>query len=226
MMNNNLLGKKIIIVSGHYGSGKTNIAVNLALDLRREADKSDKGIKVALVDLDVVNPFFRSADSRDELERLGVKCIAPPFANTNSDMPAIPPEIYSLFSGSEDMRAVIDVGGDAAGAVVLGMFADKIKGYDHEMIYVVNKYRPQIAEVDAAAGMALFIEEKSRLKITSVINNSNIGEFTTERDISATFDYARQISEKLNVPCLAHTAFIDTESGEIEKINNYTKKIF
>ena len=219
-MMNKLLSKKIIIICGHYGSGKTNIAVNLALNLRGNSGAD----KIALVDLDVVNPFFRSADSALELEKSGVKCMMPQFANTNSDAPSIPAEMYSIFNDKIDMRAVIDVGGDAAGAVVLGMFADKIKEYNHEMIYVVNKYRPLIASVDGAVNLALFIEEKSRLKITSLINNSNIGGFTTERDILASFDYAREISEKLNVPNLANTAFIDADGTD--RINNHTKKIF
>ena len=219
-MMSKLLRKKIIIICGHYGSGKTSIAVNLAMNLR----KSSSADRIVLVDLDVVNPFFRSADSVSELEQFGVKCIVPQFANTNVDTPSVPPEIYSLFSDAQDTRAVIDVGGDAAGAVVLGMFADKIKAYNHEMIYVINKYRPMIADVDAAVNLARSIEEKAKLKITSIINNSHIGEFTSESDILITFDYARSISDALGVPRLANTAFINAKGTD--RINNYTKKIF
>ena len=219
-MMSKLLRKKIIVICGHYGSGKTSIAVNLTMNLRRESSAE----RIALVDLDLVNPFFRSADNVKELEQFGVKCIIPHFANTNVDAPSIPPEMYSVFDDSKDTRAVIDVGGDAAGAGVLGMFAKKIKDYNHEMIYVVNKYRPLIADVDAAVNMARAIEEKSRLKITSVINNSHVGEFTTEPDILVTFDYARKISEELNVPRLANTAFINAQGTD--RLNNYTKKNF
>jgi signal recognition particle GTPase len=219
-MMSKLLRKKIIIICGHYGSGKTSIAVNLAMNLRH----SSSADRIALVDLDVVNPFFRSADNIKELEQFGVKCIVPAFANTNSDMPAIPAEIYSIFNDSQDTRAVIDVGGDAAGAIVLGMFADKIKEYNHEMIYIVNKYRPMIADVGEAVNLARAIEANAKLKITSVINNSHLGEFTTEHDILATLDYARKISEELNVPRLANTAFI-TAAGT-DRIKNYTKKNF
>ena len=219
-MMSKLLRKKIIIICGHYGSGKTNIAVNLAMNLRRNSSAK----RIALVDLDVVNPFFRSADNITELEQFGVRCIIPQFANTNVDAPSIPPEIYSVFDDTRDTRAVIDVGGDAVGASVLGMFSKKIKEYNHEMIYVVNKYRPLIADVEAAVGLARAIEDKARLKVTSVINNSNIGEFTTESDILVTFDYARRISEELGVPRLANTAFINAQGTD--RINNYTKKIF
>jgi len=215
-----LLKKKIIIICGHYGSGKTNIAVNLAMNMRRSLSAE----RIALVDLDVVNPFFRSADNVNELERFGVRCIIPQFANTNADAASIPPEIYSVFDDSRDTRAIIDVGGDPAGAGVLGMFSKKIKDYNHEMIYVVNMYRPFIADVESAVDLARAIEEKSRLKVTSVINNSHIGEFTTESDILVTFDYARRISEALGVPRIANTAFIPAKGTH--RINNYTKKIF
>lgn len=219
-MINKLLRKKIIVICGHYGSGKTSIAVNLAMNLRRNSTAD----KIALVDLDVVNPYFRSADSIKELEQLGIRCIVPQFANTNVDVPAVPPEIYSIFDESNDTRAVIDVGGDAAGAIVLGMFADKIKEYNYEMVYVVNKYRPMIADVELAVSLARAIEENAKLNITSLINNSHVGEFTTEQDIFITFDYARKISEELNVPRLANTAFIS--AAGTEKINNYTKRFF
>ena len=217
-MINKLSGKKIIIICGHYGSGKTSIAVNLAMEMRHNSGAG----RIALVDLDVVNPFFRSADNIKELEQSGVRCIIPQFANTNVDAPAVPAEIYSIFS--EDTRTVIDVGGDAAGSTVLGMFAEKIKKYNHEMIYVINKYRPMIADVSGAVKLARDIEEKSRLRITAVINNSHIGEFTTEPDISSTFDYAHKISAELNAPLLASTSFIDAEGAD--RINNYTRKNF
>jgi MinD superfamily P-loop ATPase len=219
-MMSKLLRKKIIIICGHYGSGKTSVAVNLAMNLRQRS----KADRITLVDLDVVNPFFRSADSIKELEQFGVKCIIPQFANSNVDAPSLSGEIYSIFDESKDTRAVIDVGGDAAGAVVLGMFADKIKDCQYEMIYVINKYRPLIADVEDAVGLARAIEEKSKLTITSIINNSNIGEFTTERDVLVTFDYARKVSEDLDVPRLANTAFINAKGTS--RLNNYTRKIF
>ena len=224
-MINKLSNAKIIIICGHYGSGKTNISVNVAMELRKS---STADTKITFIDLDIVNPFFRGADSAKMLEDAGIKCMAPIFANSNSDMPALPPEINSIFSKNvkenENMRAIIDVGGDDAGAVALGMFADKIKEYNYEMVYVVNKYRPLIENADNAVNLARAVEEKSRLKLTALINNSNIGEFTTEQSITDTFDYADTISTKLGIPLLATTAFIDI-SG-VEKINKYTKQIF
>ncbi|MCL2099178.1 MAG: carbonic anhydrase [Oscillospiraceae bacterium] len=221
MLEKLFIDKKIIIICGHYGCGKTNIAVNSALSLKQT---SEPGAGVALVDLDFVNPFFRSADSMEILHRAGIKCIVPQFANTNIDAPSIPQEIYSIFNDEPYMRTVIDVGGDDAGAVVLGMFADKIKACGYEMVYVLNFYRPLICEVSSAVKLAREIMNKSKLNITSLINNSNIGEITTENDIKASFAYAQSIADELKVPILANTAFTDAENTV--RINNYTKKIF
>ena len=214
---NDLSHKKIIIVCGHYGTGKTNIAVNLSVKLKEQT-----GLVYTLVDLDIVNPYFRSADNIKDLQNYGIDFIVPAFANTNVDIPAVPAEIYSVFT--EKKHSVIDVGGDDNGAVVLGMFADKIKAFDYEMIYVVNKYRNMISGTESAVSLAGFIEKKSKLKITSVINNSNIGSMTTEKDILNSLDYAKEISEKLNVPLIAATSF--TGLHNTIKINNYTKKYF
>jgi len=214
-----LAGKKIIVVCGHYGAGKTNISVNLCLQLRYN-----------LVDLDVVNPYFRGADSTADLSANGLECIVPEFANTNVDIPAVPPGIYSIFANT-GRRAVIDLGGDAAGATVLGMFADKIRRESHEMVYVTNRYRSLTRDFEEAAALAKLIEEKSRLKISSVINNSNIGALTTEKEILASMDYAKKIADFLDVPLLATTSMVDVDPAfapehNILKIKNYTKQLF
>ena len=213
-----LSGKKIIIIAGHYGAGKTNLAVNLSVMLR-----------CTLVDLDMVNPYFRSADSREELTKLGIECITPEFANTNLDIPAVPDGINSLFAGEK--RAVIDVGGDGAGAVVLGVFADKIALEQYEMLYVINKYRPLISSAESAAALARHIESKSKLKITAVINNSNIGELTTEKTASDSMEYAKKTAALLDLPLLVTTFmgdidFCEKKEYNILKIKNYTKKLF
>ena len=213
-----LSGKNIIIIAGHYGTGKTNLAVNLSAALR-----------CTLVDLDTVNPYFRSADSKAELQKLGIECIAPEFANSNLDIPALPAGINSLFSG-ENKRAVIDVGGDG-GAAALGVFAGKIRRERCEMIYVINKYRPLISRAESAAALARDIERKSKLKITSVINNSNIGDLTTEKETLGSMEYAFKTAELLDVPLIGTTFmgnvdFCEKKEYNILRIKNYTKKLF
>ena len=220
-----LAEKKIIIICGHYGVGKTNLSVNLAIMLKEKT-----GFNYALVDLDTVNPYFRSADNIKDLREHGIDFFASEFANTNVDIPAVPTEIYSIFNNN-GRRAVIDVGGDDTGAVVLGMFADKIKREDYEMIYVVNKYRNLISDTDQAVNLADFIEKNSKLKITSLINNSNIGNMTTKKEVLESFGYAKKISEALSVSFLGTSSMIALDFSEekeynIFKINNYTKKLF
>lgn len=220
-----LSGKKIIIVCGHYGAGKTNISVNLSVEIKKKT-----GTLYTLADLDTVNPYFRSADNTEDLKRHGIDFIVPPFANSNVDIPSIPANLYSIFAGG-GKNAVLDVGGDDTGATVLGVFADMIKQKNHEMIYVVNKYRNRIGEPGRAAGLAAFIEKSSKLKITSVLNNSNIGELTTEREILDSMDYAKKTSELLNVPLIGTTSMIDVgsfvkEQCDVFKIKNYTKRLF
>ena len=111
--------KRITLFAGHYGSGKTNIAVNFAFDLRK------KGLPVIIADLDIVNPYFRTADSRNELQEAGIELIAPEFANTNLDIPALPKELYRV-TAEKDKHVVLDIGGDDSGAVALGRLTPDI----------------------------------------------------------------------------------------------------
>ena len=222
---NYLSGKKIIIVCGHYGAGKTNISVNLCVELKTRTE-----LVYTLVDLDTVNPYFRSADNIEDLRGHGIDCIVPPFANSNVDIPSVPANIYSIFANAEK-KALLDVGGDDTGATALGMFADHIKRENHEMIYVINKFRNQISTPEAAAGLAGFIEKSSKLKITSVINNSNIGNLTTKKEILDSVNYAKKTAELLDVPLLCTSSMITLDFFEkceynIFQIKNYTKKLF
>ena len=115
----------IYIITGHYGSGKTEIAINLAQKLKNPV----------IVDMDIVNPYFRTADAKDKLEALGVKVITPEFANTNVDIPSLPPEIFSALQGTNDV--ILDVGGDEDGAIALGQF-NKYFQNGYEMYFVMN----------------------------------------------------------------------------------------
>ncbi len=183
---------KHIIITGHYGSGKSNIAINLAL----EYAKKDK--KVFLIDCDIVNPYFRSADSKELLEANGVGLIAPLYANTNLDIPALPPDIQKVFA--MDCIAIWDIGGDDAGAIVLGRYADSIKKDGYEMYYVLNFYRPLTETAEEMTDLMLEIEVSSKLKCTAIINNSNLGADTDSKTVSDTFDEADIVAEKTGLP--------------------------
>lgn len=188
------LNKRITIITGHYGSGKTNIAVNIALNLAKESPKP-----VTIVDLDIVNPYFRTADFTDQLEEAGIKVIAPLYARTNLDSPALPPEIAAIFT-SDCGPAVIDVGGDDAGAVALGQFSGRIEAAGYDLFYVINAKRYLTREPEETVSLLRDIEAISRLKATRLINNTNLGRETTVSTVLESVEYAEQVSKRTMLP--------------------------
>lgn len=189
---------RITVICGHYGCGKTNLALNLAV----EAVKS--GRKSVIVDMDIVNPYFRSSDYVDFLDRHGVQLIAPVFANTTLDTPVLPPEIYSVFS-MEDTDVFIDAGGDDVGATALGRLSQQLEEHGYEMIYVVNRYRILSTEPQEAMELLHEIEAASHLKATAVVNNSHLGVNT---DIGVVIDaekYAQEAARLCGLPLLYST---------------------
>jgi hypothetical protein len=154
--------KRVVIFAGHYGSGKTNIAVNFAKELKKS------GKSVALADLDIVNPYFRSKDSENELKEEGIDLICSEFAATNLDIPALPFTINRIIN-DKNSYAVLDIGGDDAGSVVLGRLANAIKSEDnYEMIFVVNFFRPITRTAEDAIQIMREIEAVSSLKFTAI----------------------------------------------------------
>lgn len=192
--------KRVTLFCGHYGSGKTNIAVNYAKRL------AASGLNTALADIDVVNPYFRSADSKAELEKCGVEVIALPFANTNVDLPALPSAVYGLVE-RRDINAVLDVGGDDRGALALGRFTPYILAENnYDMLLVVNFYRPLTKTAEDVISVMQEIENAAGIKFTGIVNNSNLGEATKKSDVEATFDEALKLSKKTGLP-LTFTSF-------------------
>ena len=232
----NLKAKKITVVCGHYGSGKTNVAVNLAM--RMKEANPEKIISAA--DVDIVNPYFRTADAKDFLAKAGVVPLIPEFANSNVDIPSLPHRLTSLFSETmgENECTVIDVGGDE-GAVALGMYSKQLNALDYDMIYVVNKYRPLIADPKDAAELMKEIEAVSNLKCTCLVNNSSLGMETTEEDILDSVEYGKECARLCGLPLLFHGYYEDLLPGLPERfkaegygdeplfaMKNVTKKLF
>lgn len=187
-------GKRITIFCGHYGSGKTNIAVNYAFYLK------DQGKKVLVTDLDIINPFFRTKDSEKEFSERGIELISPEYANSSLDVPTLSAETQRIIT-DKDYFSVVDVGGDERGSVALGGFAEAIKEENnYEMIYVVNFYRPHTKTAKEAYDMLLMIENVCGLKFTSIINNSCVGVQTTQEDVLSTIETANELSEISGLP--------------------------
>lgn len=180
------------IICGHYGCGKSNYSINLALDM------ANNGRKVMLVDLDLVNPYFLSSGYKDMLEDRGIKVIAPLFANTNVETPALPADLNLMFE--TDMDVVLDLGGDDAGAVVLGRYASQLSAIKYEMTYIVNRYRNLTYEVGDTKEILTEIETASRCKATKVVNNSHLKQETTLEDIIKTIPYAKEVAAEANLP--------------------------
>lgn len=185
--------QRINVVTGHYGSGKTSLSINLALHA------AGTGRKVCLVDLDIVNPYFRAADSTARLEEKGVRVIAPVYARTNLDIPALPAEIYSAFAEKEP-TVILDVGGDDAGAAALGRFAPLIRAEPYSHFYVVNARRPLTRTPEDAVGILREIEAAGHVPATAVVNNTNLGPETDTGVIAESENFARAVAEQAGLP--------------------------
>lgn len=185
--------KRINIFVGHFGSGKTEISINYALDLQR------RGLKTMIVDLDIVNPFFRTVEVKDYLEQNEIKVIAPNFAGTALDVPSIPASVYSAFDNA-NFNVVLDIGGDDAGARILGNLRDHISEGTYDMLYVINARRPLSADISAVWNLLHSIEQTSGLKVTGLINNTNLSSETTIYDIMYGQALVEDLSRQAGIP--------------------------
>ena len=192
--------KRLTLFAGHYGSGKTNIAVNYAMKLAGE------GKQVCIADLDIVNPYFRTKDSAKELEAAGVQLISPQFANTNVDLPALPAEAYRLVT-DKSIYGIMDIGGDDRGAYALGRYVPSVKEEgNYRMIFVANCYRPLTRTPEDAMEVMAEIEAACNLKFTDIINNSNLGSETTPETVLDSIPYMEKLSALSGLPIFATTA--------------------
>lgn len=191
--------KHITLICGHYGSGKTNVALNMAMDLKRQHDN------VALADLDIVNPYFRTSDSRSELENAGIRLICSDFAASNVDLPSLPQDIYAI-TEQKEMKTIIDVGGDDRGALALGRLRDAIKAENnYNMLIVVNRFRPLTRDALSTVGIIHEIEQACGISATGIINNSNLGVDTVPETVVESVGYAEEISKLSGLPIVMTT---------------------
>ncbi len=189
-----MIYKRITILCGHYGSGKTNAAVNMAYDLKTQHDN------VLIADLDIVNPYFRTKDSKEDLENRGITLISSEYAGTNVDIPAMPQQMYAIID-NKDCKAIIDVGGDDRGALALGRIIPSIlEENDYEMLFVINCYRPLTRDAESTLEVMREIEDACKCKFTAIVNNSNLGNETTEEDVLKSVEYASEVSKITGLP--------------------------
>lgn len=206
--------KRLTLLCGHYGSGKTNVAVSLAFHLQEL-----KG-NVVVADLDIVNPYFRTKDSLEDFKSRGIELICSEYANTNVDIPALPANMYRL-TADKDITAVIDVGGDDRGAYALGRLVPEIKQEDNfEMLMVINGYRPLTPDAESTIEVMREIESACGLKFTGLVNNSNIGEETTAQTVLDSIDYALQVSKLSKLPIVMTSVKAELYDELCDKIDN------
>ena len=204
--------KRLTLFAGHYGSGKTNIAVNYALHLAKG------GKKVTIADLDIVNPYFRTKDSAARLEAAGIELISPRFANTNVDLPALPAEAYKLVTDRKTY-GIMDIGGDDRGAYALGRYVPGIlEENNYRMIFVANSYRPLTRTPEEALEVMREIEAACGLKFTDIVNNANLGTETTPDTVLGAIPYMEELSRLSGLPIFAHTAETAVAAGLAGKL--------
>ena len=207
--------KRITLFAGHYGSGKTNIAINYARALKRA------GEKVAIADLDIVNPYFRTKDSAADLQAEGIDLVVSDFANSNVDFPALPKEIYALVADRET-KIVMDIGGDDRGALALGRYVPDIKAEgDYEMLAVVNAARPLTRTAQDTVEVLREIEAASQLPFTGIVNNTNVGAETTAETVLGSVPYADEVAAMMKLPVrftCATAAVAEALNGELDNV--------
>ena len=211
------MNKRIKIFVGGFGSGKTEIAINYSIYYKKNHNQ------VAIVDLDIVNPYFRTREAKDTLNLKGIKVISPEGEMAYADLPLISPEIKGLIQNS-DYHLILDVGGDDVGTVVLGNFKSFIKELDYEMLLVVNSYRPFTKSVHQIKQIAQEIENTSRLKINGIVSNPNLSSQTDEETIKKGHILIKQAAQKLNLPI--KFICIDERFSQKIKQENFEESIF
>ena len=205
--------KRLTLFAGHYGSGKTNIAVNYALSLAKE------GKKVCIGDLDIVNPYFRTADSAAQLEKAGVELISSRYANSNVDLPALPAENYRLVQ-DKTIYGIMDIGGDDRGAYALGRYVPYIKAEDnYRMVFVANCSRPLTRTPEEALEVMQEIETACKLPFTCIVNNSNLGPETTPQTVMDSLEFVQRLSQLSGLPVWLHTAEMQV-AAQLTQLNS------
>ena len=202
---------RLTIITGHYGTGKTEFAVNLALHM------ASRGQTVSLADLDIVNPYFRSRERKALLSERGIRLIASSQACTDADVPSLPPELHALLDDRR-LTGILDIGGDAVGARVLARYRPRIIGEDYQLLYVLNANRPEVRDVSSAVSYLRAIESVTGLVCFGIVNNTHLCGETTADDVRRGAALARNVSEETGIPVVCHVAH-EALAAELEDLS-------
>ena len=188
---------RLVLVTGHYGTGKTEFAVNLALGLAKA------GQKTMLADLDIVNPYFRSRERRALLTEAGIALISSSQECSDADVPALPAELLTVLE-NRNVRGVLDIGGDPVGARVLARYQPKIVAEDYQMVFVSNANRPEVRTAESAVAYLRSIEAVTGLVCGGIVNNTHLCGETTAEEIYKGAELAEEIARQTGIPVLCH----------------------
>lgn len=203
--------KRYYVIIGNFGSGKTELALNMAFE------GAKRGEKVTLVDIDVINPYFRSTERKAELEAAGVRLISPNFTSSGVEVPSIPAEIFSVFSDNSDL-VIFDVGGDPVGSIAMGQYYGYFKELENfEVWYVINARRPLSSGADENLEMIEKIHGVSRLDITGLINNTNLAHESGADDLAYGYGVTKEVSIRSGLPVIGTMGTRDILDAFIER---------
>lgn len=183
------------VLLGGFGSGKSELALNMAIE------NAGKGASM-LVDLDVINPYFRTSERQDVLDKAGVELISPPYSMKKIEIMSLSARVYAAFAPGEG-SVIFDVGGDHVGAVAIGQYKpnfDRIPREKMNVLFVVNSRRPVAADFDSAWALLEKIQGVSRLRVTGIVNNGNMAEETESLHLLEGYDLVKALSEKTGIP--------------------------
>ena len=202
----NLTG--IVVVVGGYGSGKTEVSINLAINRKRA------GLDVRVADLDLVNPYFRTREAKETLSKLDIDVVVPPKQYLQADLPILSPAISGLIRQPSQLT-LIDAGGNNVGAKVLGALSDALRDKRVHMLQVVNPFRPFTDTVTGCTKMREEIDKASKMRISGIVGNANLIDETTTESIYYGYDFVRSLSDKSRLPL----EFVTVESHLLPKID-------
>ncbi len=212
---------QIYIFTGHYGSGKTETAVNFAIHLKKLSPER----KVAIADMDIVNPFFRTADATEPLEEMGIRVEVPLYAHSNVDVPALTPQMEYLM-GENDVDLVLDIGGDDVGAKAVGRYAETIQKRKYDLFFVFNKNRPFTKDLPSALKIFYEIQESCGVPFTGLINNTHLLQYTDINTVASGLPLAEEITKATGVPMAFNTVFRKVlDKASAEDMSQFTEPI-
>ena len=215
------LDHRLTIIIGAYGSGKSEIAVNMSLAQRKALP--DK--KLLIADMDIVNPFYRSSDCAASLGEAGIRLITPMYAGSNVDAPVLPPDMYVIFD-DESYQGIFDIGGEDMGAIVLGSIRKRIENADAVIYMAVNTLRPFTSDPEQISIMTNELAAAAGFKIDGYLNNTNLLEETTADIVAEGEAKILEASKITGVPLIANCVMdsVDMPEGKLKNPELFTMK--